>query len=56
MDQRLRADAIRVSVFRQIRSGETWIDSEINPNTEIGFENAILTTAREMWLDSDATP
>lgn len=56
MDQRLRADAIRVSVFRQKRSGETWIDAEINPNTEIGFENAILTTAREMWLDSDAAP
>lgn len=52
LDSALRADALRVSVFRQERSetGE-WIDATVNPATAREIENAILTRARQLRLN-----
>jgi len=52
LDSALRADALRVSVFRQERSetGE-WIDATVNPATPREIENAILTRARQLRLN-----
>lgn len=52
LDQALRADALRVSVFRQTRA-ETgqWIDDTVNPATPREIENAILTRARQLRLN-----
>ena len=52
LDSALRADALRVSVFRQERmeTGE-WTDASVNPATAREIENAILTRARQLRLN-----
>ena len=47
----LRADALRVSVFRQEREGAGWRDAGVNPATAREIENAILTRARQLRLN-----
>lgn len=46
LDSRLRADGVKVSVFRQVQDGGEWRDAEVDPETGIQLENAILTRAR----------
>jgi len=53
-DRRLRADALEVSVFRQIKADNGWEDAEINSETSKLIENSILTKARELRLGSKA--
>ena len=50
LDRRLRADALRVSVFRQMLAGGMWVDAQTNPDTAVRLENAILTRAREIHI------
>jgi hypothetical protein len=50
LDRRLRADAVKVSVFRQVRATNGWADAQVNPDTGIKLENAILSRAREIRL------
>ena len=59
LDKTLRADAVKVAVFRQKRtpganSGPVsdWIDSPVNPETGFQIENAILTKARELKIQA----
>ena len=54
LDKRLRADAVKVSVFRQVRGANGWADAQTNPDTGIRLENAILSRARELRLASIA--
>ncbi len=42
LDTRLRADALNVSMFRQVRGANGWHDATVDPDTEIQIENAIL--------------
>ncbi len=52
LDNALRADALRVSVFRQQRDElGAWIDANVNPATPREIENAILTRARQLRLN-----
>ena len=53
-DRRLRADALEVAVFRQIKSDNEWKDAEVNSETAKLIENSILTKARELRLGSKA--
>tara|TARA_B100000941_G_C28321784_1_gene456879 strand:+ start:340 stop:663 length:324 start_codon:yes stop_codon:yes gene_type:complete len=53
-DRRLRADAIEVAVFRQVKSNNEWKDAEVNSDTPKLIENSILTKARELRLGSKA--
>ena len=49
MDRTLRADGIRVSVFRQVQTSTgDWADSAVDLKTVTDMENAILTRAREL--------
>lgn len=50
LDKRLRADGLKVAVFRQQRTEGGWIDAPVNPDTANRLENAILTRARELRL------
>lgn len=51
LDKRLRADGVRVAVFRQERQGAgTWADAGLDPETPAKLENAILTRARQLKL------
>ena len=54
LDKRLRADALKVSVFRQQQDSKgTWVDAASDPDTPSKIENAILTRARQLRI---ATP
>jgi hypothetical protein len=51
LDTRLRADALSVSVFRQVREEQGgWIDAETGAQTSVEIENAILTRARQLRI------
>jgi len=50
LDRRLRADAVKVNVFRQTRNAAGWTDAAVNADTGIKLENAILARARELRL------
>lgn len=52
LDKRLRADALRVTVFRQVRNAAGWADASVNPDTGVKLENAILSRARELRLST----
>ena len=52
LDRRLRADAVKVAVFRQVRSANGWTDAAVNTDTGIKLENAILARARELRLST----
>jgi hypothetical protein len=52
LDSALRADALRVSVFRQEKNATGgWADAAVNPATGREIENAILTRARQLRLN-----
>ena len=45
----LRADGVKVAVFRQVREGqESWRDAEVAENAGHGIEDAILMKARQL--------
>ena len=48
LDSRLRADGVKVSVFRQVDQDGTWVDADADPETGIQLENAILVRARNL--------
>jgi hypothetical protein len=50
MDRALRADGLKVVVFRQTRNGTVWADAAASPDTAHKLEDAILTRARELRL------
>ena len=52
LDRELRADGVRVSVFKQQTApkGGTWVDAQVDPRTNIDIENAILTRARQLRI------
>jgi hypothetical protein len=52
MDRALRADALKVVVFRQVASNGAWQDAQPTPDTAHKLEDSILTRARELRLAS----
>lgn len=46
----LRADGLKVTVFRQIKEKGTWVDVKTDPAVALKMENAILTKARQLRL------
>jgi hypothetical protein len=51
LDTRLRADALSVQLFKQLRGEDgAWVDASIDPATRIQIENAILTRARQIRI------
>ena len=48
----LRADAIKVNLFRQVRGNSGWADAPADEVTASKLEDAILTRARELRLAS----
>lgn len=55
LDRHLRADGIRIAVFRQTRSGTGWVDAQVQPDTATKLTDSILTRARELRLATQAT-
>jgi hypothetical protein len=54
-DVALRADALKIVVFRQTRTNGVWSDAVANPDTAHTLENAVLTRARELRLATMST-
>jgi hypothetical protein len=55
LDRQLRADGLRVSVFRQVRNAEgNWVDAKVDAKTSSQMEDAILTKARELRIADSA--
>ncbi len=54
LDRQLRADGVRVAVFRQVRRGSEWVDAEPGTRTANTLEETILTRARELRVISQA--
>ena len=51
LDRELRADGVRVAVFKQTSSPKGgWVDAQVDPRTNIDIENAILTRARQLRI------
>ncbi len=53
LDTRLRADGIKVTVFRQENTGSGgWRDAAVSGDTAASLENAILVRARQLKVDA----
>ncbi|MFA6018641.1 MAG: DUF3576 domain-containing protein [Rhodospirillales bacterium] len=49
LDKVLRADGVKVNLFRQVRDGGgSWADAQVDAKTVIDLENSILTRARQL--------
>ena len=55
LDRELRADGVRVGVFRQVQDARgNWEDAAVTPETATTIEDAILTRARQLRIASNA--
>ncbi len=48
LGRQLRADGVRVSIFRQVQDGGQWIDAPVSQTTTGEIENKVLARAREL--------
>lgn len=48
LDKQLRADGVRVAVFKQQQDKGQWRDVKVDPKMATDIENTILTRAREL--------
>jgi hypothetical protein len=48
LDSRLRADGVKISVFRQVNENGVWSDAVVDPETGLQLENAVLSRARNL--------
>jgi hypothetical protein len=48
MGKELRTDGLKVSLFRQVKSGNAWKDAVVDAATIDALENTILTRARQL--------
>jgi hypothetical protein len=44
----LRADGVRMSVFRQVLQGGQWLDAAVSPSAANELENKVLARARDL--------
>lgn len=53
LDKRLRADGLKVAVFRQVKNAEgDWVDLAAQKETSVKLENAILIRARQLRIST----
>lgn len=50
LDTNLRADALKVSIFKQVRNGNAWSDASVDADTARTIENSVLTRARQLYI------
>jgi Domain of unknown function (DUF3576) len=48
LGRQLRADGVKVSIFRQVQQNGQWVDASVSPSTGTEIENKILNRAREL--------
>ncbi|MBU6497721.1 MAG: DUF3576 domain-containing protein [Rhodospirillales bacterium] len=52
LGRQLRADGVKVSIFRQVQQGGQWVDAGVDPATVSDIENRILERARQLRTQS----
>lgn len=52
LSEQLKADGIRVRVFRQVRTAQGWSDTRVTDDTARKMEDAVLTRARQLRIAS----
>jgi hypothetical protein len=52
LGRQLRADGVKVSIFRQVMQGGQWVDAPVASATSNEIENKILMRARELRTSS----
>ena len=52
LDRQLRADGIRVALFRQQLADNNWLDAKVEKKTATNLENQILVRARQLRVDA----
>jgi hypothetical protein len=55
LGRQLRADGVRVSVFRQVNSRGQWVDVPVTPDVPTALEDKILLRARDLRVQSVQT-
>lgn len=53
LDRTLRADAVKVALFRQVRDAQgNWLDAKVETKMGTDLENTVLTRARQLRSES----
>jgi hypothetical protein len=52
LGRQLRADGVRISLFRQVQENGQWVDSPVAATTTADIENKVLARARELRAQS----
>jgi hypothetical protein len=52
LGRQLRADGVRVALFRQVQEDGRWVDAPVSPTTTGEIENRVLARARELRADA----
>ena len=52
LGRQLRADGVKVAIFRQVEQGGNWVDAPVAPGTVTEIENKVLAKARELRAQS----
>ena len=48
LGRQLRADGVKVSIFRQVSQSGQWVDAAVNPSVATELENKVLERARAL--------
>lgn len=48
LDRQLRADSLKISTFKQTKSGDSWQDAAVDPSMGRKLEDTVLTRARQL--------
>ena len=54
LSRQLRADGVRVSLFRQTQQNGQWVDAPVDPAKPTELENMVLAKARELRSQANA--
>jgi hypothetical protein len=55
LGRELRSDGVRVAIFRQVLQNGQWVDAPVSPVTVGEIENKVLSRARELREQSQAS-
>ncbi len=52
LGRQLRADGVKVTIFRQVQQNGSWVDAPVAAGTSADIENKVLAKARELRAQS----
>jgi Domain of unknown function (DUF3576) len=50
LGQQLRADGLRVVLYRQVLQSGQWVDAQVDPAVQTAIENRVLDRARQLSI------